>query len=75
MTEVMWNGGGLRRQENADVGRSKETLKKLTSCWTEVSALFSPFACNLCPIFHVPQFLRLSSILSLYALDNKPSEI
>lgn len=38
--------------------------------------LFFPlFACNLCPIFHVPQFLRLSSILSLYALDNKPSEI
>lgn len=43
MTEVMWNGGGRRRQENADVGPSKETLKKLTNCWTEVSALFPPF--------------------------------
>lgn len=61
MTEVMWNGGGLRRQENADVGRSKETLKKLTSCWTEVSALFFPFS----PVTYVPSFTFPSFYVSL----------
>lgn len=65
MTEVMWNGGGLRRQENADVGRSKETLKKLTSCWTEVSALFSPV--TYVPSFTFPCFY-VSLLYSAYML-------